>query len=83
MRLNSNTMLPADSLPDEGPLANRTGRCPLARWIGIGAFTFFLVKGLAWLVVPALLATSFFSCDVERDAAGPVNTTAPTESIPE
>ena len=28
------------------------------RWLkyaGIGAFTFFLVKGLAWLIVPAVL----------------------------
>lgn len=28
------------------------------KWVayaGIGAFTFFLVKGLAWLIVPAVL----------------------------
>lgn len=28
------------------------------KWLayaGIGAFTFFLVKGLAWLIVPAVL----------------------------
>jgi hypothetical protein len=30
-----------------------------ARWskrVGIGAFLFFLVKGLLWLIVPALIA---------------------------
>ncbi len=25
------------------------------KYAGIGAFTFFLVKGLAWLIVPAVL----------------------------
>ena len=30
-----------------------------ARWtkrVGVGAFLFFLVKGLLWLIVPAVLA---------------------------
>ena len=30
-----------------------------ARWtkrVGIGAFLFFLVKGLLWLIVPAIIA---------------------------
>lgn len=34
-----------------------TGTC--RRWmarIGVGGFVFFLIKGIAWLIVPALLA---------------------------
>ena len=36
-------------------------KCPVplprwGRWAAAGAFVFFLIKGLAWLVVPALLA---------------------------
>ncbi len=89
MRRNSNNGPLGSSTPSIALHANSASRCPLARWFGIGAFTFFLVKGLAWLVVPALLATSFFSCDVERDVAQPVHptpTTQPTpttESVPE
>ncbi|HMN41538.1 MAG TPA: hypothetical protein PKE29_11885 [Phycisphaerales bacterium] len=33
-------------------------RCPVpkvARRLGLAAFVFFLIKGLAWLVVPALM----------------------------
>ncbi len=30
----------------------------LGKRVGIGAFCFFLVKGLAWLTVPAILAWS-------------------------
>jgi len=33
-------------------------RCPLPRWarrLGVAAFLLFLIKGLAWLIVPALL----------------------------
>jgi hypothetical protein len=32
---------------------------PIARWIkrfGVAGFLFFLIKGLLWLIVPALLA---------------------------
>lgn len=35
------------------------GRGRLARWIarfGVAGFLFFLIKGLAWLVVPAAIA---------------------------
>ena len=28
----------------------------VGKWLGIGAFVFFLIKGLAWLVVPAAVA---------------------------
>lgn len=34
-------------------------RCPVPKWgrrLGAAAFLFFLIKGLAWLVVPALVA---------------------------
>lgn len=30
------------------------------RRLGAGAFLFFLIKGLAWLVVPAVLAWASF-----------------------
>ncbi len=33
--------------------------CPLPKWgrrLGAAAFLFFLIKGLAWLAVPALIA---------------------------
>lgn len=39
-------------------LAAQPARCPLpkvARRIGLVAILFFLIKGLLWLVVPALL----------------------------
>ena len=36
-----------------------TSRCPVprAKWLGrlgIGAFVFFLIKGLLWLIIPGL-----------------------------
>lgn len=34
-------------------------RCPVPTWarrLGAGAFLFFLIKGLLWLIVPALIA---------------------------
>lgn len=34
-------------------------KCPATRWIkrfGIAGFMFFLIKGLLWLIVPALVA---------------------------
>jgi hypothetical protein len=35
------------------------GKCPAVKWtkrFGAAAFLFFLVKGLLWLIVPALIA---------------------------
>jgi len=32
---------------------------PLWRRLGLVAFTLFLLKGLAWLIVPALVATGW------------------------
>ncbi len=26
------------------------------KWLGVGAFSFFLIKGLCWLTIPAVLA---------------------------
>jgi hypothetical protein len=47
----------ATASPDlAGPPAIAGGR--LLRLLGQGAFWFFLLKGLAWLVVPALLAVA-------------------------
>jgi hypothetical protein len=34
-------------------------KCPAVRWIkrfGVAGFMFFLIKGLLWLIVPALVA---------------------------
>jgi hypothetical protein len=34
-------------------------KCPAKRWgtrAGVAVFAFFLIKGLAWLVVPAAIA---------------------------
>jgi hypothetical protein len=56
MSLNSEIPLAA-GLPEEAPSPARKG-C-LARWIarvGIAGFLFFLIKGLAWLIVPAAIA---------------------------
>lgn len=39
-------------------------RCPVPRlWrrLGAAAFLFFLIKGLLWLAVPALIAAGFLS----------------------
>jgi hypothetical protein len=36
----------------------RKRKCPAVKWtkrIGVTAFLFFLVKGLLWLIVPALV----------------------------
>lgn len=42
------------------PLAAQPGaKCPAKRWgtrAGVAVFAFFLIKGLAWLVVPAAVA---------------------------
>lgn len=38
--------------------------CPVPRlWrrLGLAAFLFFLIKGLLWLIVPALIAAGAFS----------------------
>ena len=34
---------------------------PLWRRLGVAAFVFFLLKGLAWLIIPALVATGWIS----------------------
>lgn len=34
---------------------------PLWRRLGVVAFAFFLLKGLAWLIVPALVASGWLS----------------------
>jgi hypothetical protein len=39
-------------------LASRAGRCPLKPWQRygvVGVFAFFLIKGLLWLLVPAII----------------------------
>jgi hypothetical protein len=38
--------------------------CPAVRWVkrfGVAGFLFFLIKGLLWLIIPALIA--YFSID--------------------
>ncbi len=42
--------------------ASKPAKCPvppLWRRLGLAAFLFFLIKGLLWLLVPALVATGF------------------------
>jgi len=44
------------SMQEEQP---RKRKCPAVGWVkrfGIAGFLFFLVKGLLWLIVPALVA---------------------------
>lgn len=44
---------------DEVVSARPGSRCPAKRWgtrAGVAVFAFFLIKGLAWLVVPAAIA---------------------------
>lgn len=41
------------TIPPSAPIASPTTK--KLRWLGLAAFLFFLIKGLAWLVVPALL----------------------------
>lgn len=55
--LNKNTS-DRSGAPDFGaPAAKNRSRA--ARWVarfGVAGFLFFLIKGLAWLIVPALIA---------------------------
>ena len=37
-------------------------RIPWLRRVGAGAFAFFLVKGLLWLIVPAVLVATGAQC---------------------
>ena len=44
--------------PRAGALASIAKRCPLPKWtrrLGAAAFLFFLIKGLMWLIVPAVV----------------------------
>ncbi len=43
----------------DGPAHVPGAKCPAKRWgtrAGVAVFAFFLIKGLAWLVVPAAIA---------------------------
>jgi hypothetical protein len=49
--------------PIQPETSRRPLRCPLPKWarrLGLGAFLFFLIKGLAWLIVPGLVALGLF-----------------------
>jgi hypothetical protein len=55
--LNKSRNDPSDT-PDSGAPAAKNPS-PAARWaarFGVAGFLFFLIKGLAWLIVPAALA---------------------------
>ena len=42
----------------------KPARCPVPRrwqWVGAAAFAFFLIKGLLWLAIPALVAMGLLS----------------------
>ncbi|CAN5496350.1 hypothetical protein BH10ACI1_BH10ACI1_22500 [soil metagenome] len=42
----------------------RKRKCPAVKWtkrFGVAAFLFFLIKGLLWLLVPALIAYFSFN----------------------
>ena len=44
---------------EQDGLAVQPAKCPLPKWgrrLGAAAFLFFLIKGLMWLIVPAVLA---------------------------
>jgi hypothetical protein len=44
--------------------AAEPAKCPVPKWgrrLGAAAFMFFLIKGLLWLAVPALVAMGLFS----------------------
>jgi hypothetical protein len=36
-------------------MGNEENKKPWLKWAGIGTFAFFFVKGLLWLIVPALV----------------------------
>lgn len=46
-------------MPDSAPSPDRKAT-PWLKRIGIAGFLFFLVKGMLWLIVPALLV--YFGC---------------------
>jgi hypothetical protein len=57
MILNKNAPPVAELKAEATPSTTPKGR--LARWIarfGVAGFLFFLIKGLAWLIVPAAIA---------------------------
>ena len=46
----------------QDPLRDKT--CPARSWVkrfGVAGFVFFLVKGLLWLIVPAIIAYLSFN----------------------
>lgn len=48
----------------EPGLARPAAQCPVpkrSRWLAWVVFTLFLLKGLAWLAVPALIAAGLLS----------------------
>ncbi len=58
MRMNLNTEAPPALSTAEQAAAPAKNR-RLARWVarfGVAGFLFFLIKGLAWLIVPAAIA---------------------------
>lgn len=58
MRISLNKELTHADAPDsDAPTAKNRSRA--ARWVarfGVAGFLFFLIKGLAWLIVPAAIA---------------------------
>lgn len=45
--------------PSDSKQGSSTASCPVPRWgrrAGVAVFCFFLLKGLAWLALPALAA---------------------------
>lgn len=41
---------------DDAAKKGRKSKSRVGKWLGFGVFMFFLIKGLAWLVVPAAVA---------------------------
>lgn len=56
MILNNRSSTPQEQPSEPAPAAKKSR---VARWIarfGVAGFLFFLIKGLAWLIVPAAIA---------------------------
>jgi hypothetical protein len=51
-------------------ILNYKGMGGRARLLGIATFSFFLLKGLAWIAVPALVGSAVTSCDSGASAIG-------------
>ncbi len=71
------------SLKANDCIALRASRCGgrlTKKNLGIAAFSFFALKGLAWLVIPAAIAVGVPSCGDDNANLNPESTTNTEQS---